>query len=232
MNNVYALPTGFVYLSEVDSTIAQEIRYAGVHNFIGRPVAGYQNAQCILTKDTALALAQVQKELQQSGLSLKVYDCYRPTRAVADFIGWSKDFRQQQMKKEFYPQINKTDFFHLGYVAEKSGHSRGSTVDLTIIPASAISETTLSSKKKLIACTAPYLQRFPDNSIDMGTGYDCMDEKSHRLNTTVGLVPFAHRMMLSKLMTQHQFAPYAEEWWHFTLKNEPYPNTYFNFLVA
>jgi len=231
LHEVYALPSGFIYLSQVDSSIVQEIRYAGKHNFIGRTIKGYQTPQCILTKEAALALAKVQKELQHSGLSLKVYDCYRPTRAVSDFMAWSKDVSQQQMKKEFYPEVNKADFFRLGYVAEQSGHSRGSTVDLTIIPSSSI-DSTSHPTKQLSACNAPYLQRQHDNSIDMGTDFDCMDEKSHRLDTTIGLIPFAHRMLLSKLMTHYGFVPYAQEWWHFTLQNEPYKNKYFNFPVT
>ncbi len=129
------MPAGFVWLKDVDPTIEQEIRYYGDHNFLGRPVAGYEAPECILTKQAAEALRAVQRELEGSRLSLKVYDCYRPQRAVDDFVAWSKDVADQTMKAEFYPRVDKARVFELGYIAEKSGHTRGSTVDLTIVPA-------------------------------------------------------------------------------------------------
>ena len=122
-----ALPNNFVYLKDIDPTIVQELRYAGYHNFIGRPIAGYNAAECILTKPAALQLAKVQQTLKVMGYSLKVYDCYRPQIAVDDFITWSEQSQLQQMKREFYPRINKADFFKLGYVAKRSGHSGAST---------------------------------------------------------------------------------------------------------
>lgn len=231
MHASYALPKGFVYLSDIDASILQDIRYASDHNFIGRPIHGYDAPRCILTKETAQALAKVQKELQPLSLSLKVYDCYRPVMAVQDFMAWSKDSKQQEMKAEFYPRVNKADFFRLGYVAEKSGHNRGSTVDLTLVTLPVVSQPAYHKGQPLLACTATYLQRYRDNSIDMGTGFDCMDILSHGLNRDVGDRAFKHRMMLRNLMIKHGFQPYEEEWWHFTLKNELYPNTYFNFPV-
>lgn len=222
------LPADFVELKQVAPTIRYEIRYAGAHNFLGRPVAGYGAARCLLTKKAALALANVQNVLQKSGLSLMVYDCYRPQQAVDDFIGWSQRPHQQSMKAEFYPRVEKQDFFKLGYVAERSGHSRGSTVDLTITPAAVLQASPYRRGQTLVACFAPYLKRFKDGSIDMGTGFDCMDKRSHPNNQQVGLVAYQHRQLLAKLMQQHGFQPYEKEWWHFTLKNEPYPNTYFN----
>jgi len=198
---IYALPNQFVYLKDVDPSILQEMRYAGYHNFIGRPIKGYETGTCILTKPAAQALSKVQHELLKQSLSLKVYDCYRPTMAVLDFITWSRDVKHQEMKQEFYPAINKADMFRLGYVAEKSGHSRGSTVDLTI------------------------------NSLEMGTNYDYMDTLSHADNREINAIAYQHRMLLRTLMMKHGFQPYEKEWWHFTLDNEPYPNTYFNFKV-
>lgn len=227
----YALPSGFVYLHQVDMGILQDIRYAGLHNFIGRPVKGYEAHECILTKQAAQALSLVQKELQKSSLSLKVYDCYRPTMAVADFIVWSHDSAHQEMKPEFYPRVNKADVFNLGYVAEKSGHSRGSTIDLTIVPYPAPNQASYRRGQHLISCIAPYHQRYQDNSIDMGTGFDCMDALSHGTNRTINKLAYEHRMFLRQLMINNGFEPYAYEWWHFTLKDEPYPTTYFNFKV-
>ena len=127
-------PADFVSLQQVDPSIVLEIRYFGHHNFLGRPVRGYRAASCWLTKEAAAAVESVQTELKRSGLSLKVYDCYRPQRAVDDFVLWARDLRDTKMKGEFYPRVDKADLFRDGYIAAKSGHSRGSTIDLTIIP--------------------------------------------------------------------------------------------------
>ncbi len=225
------LPEGFVYLKYIDASIQQDMRYATRHNFVGHPIDGYFAAECILTKSAAVALSQVQKELKASSLSLKVYDCYRPLQAVSEFIAWSQLPDQQQMKVEFYPRVDKADFFKLGYVAEKSGHTRGSTVDLTIVSIPVRQTAVYSGQKPLVACFAPFLARFQDGSIDMGTGFDCMDEFAHNDNTDVSVVAQMNRQLLKKLMEKHGFLPYEKEWWHFTLKNEPYLNTYFNFPV-
>lgn len=228
------LPSEFVYLKDIDASIVQEMRYAGSYNFIGHPIVGYHAATCILTQEAAAALHRVQTELKQSGLSLKVYDCYRPQRAVDDFMQWSQQPEQQAMKDEFYPRINKADVFKLGYVAAKSGHSRGSTVDLTLIPATATALPVAQQRppQNLVACFKPYLQRAADTSIDMGTGFDCLDPTAHGDNTEINLVACHHRQLLKAIMEKYGFAPYPQEWWHFTLANEPYPNTYFDFPVA
>jgi zinc D-Ala-D-Ala dipeptidase len=225
-------PEDFVYLREVAPSVHQDIRYATPHNFIGKPIHGYQAAECILTRRAAEALAKVQQELSQSGLSLKVFDCYRPQMAVDEFIAWSQNPKDQAMKQEFYPRVNKADFFTLGYVAAKSGHSRGSTVDLTIVPLNAAAPKSYKNGQTLRSCIGPYLQRFPDAGVDMGTGFDCMDELSHNDSEAVNTVAFYHRLMLQKLMEKYGFNPLQEEWWHFTLKNEPFPQTYFNFPIT
>lgn len=203
----------FVFLRAIDPTIQQDIRYAGSHNFVGRPIAGYLAPECILTKPAAAALTKVQHELRKLSLSLKVYDCYRPETAVQDFMAWSKLDNQQQMKQEFYPRVDKKDFFKLGYVAAKSSHSRGSTVDLTIVPISSMQAS------------------YHDNSIDMGTGYDYMDELSHFSNPNMNATAKKNRLLLRQIMQKYGFVPYEPEWWHFTLKDEPYKDTYFNFSI-
>lgn len=225
------LPENFVYLHSVDPTIIQEIRYDTNHNFIGRPIRGYHAEQCILTRPTALALHQVQQQLLPKNLSLKVFDCYRPQIAVNDFIIWSKQPQLQQMKAEFYPRVDKKDFFKLGYVAAKSGHTRGSTVDLTIVKLPLQSVQTYQVGEKLVSCLAPYSERFKDGGIDMGTGYDCMDKLAHGDNLNINEQAYENRQMLRALMQEYGFVPYPDEWWHFTLKDEPYPHTYFNFAV-
>lgn len=225
------LPQGFVYLKAIDPSILQDIRYAGYHNFIGHPIEGYEASECILTLQAANALKAVQAELQRSSLSLKVYDCYRPQMAVNNFITWSKDPKEQQMKMEFYPRVDKADFFKLGYVAEKSGHTRGSTMDITIVPIPTPEQAKYRPGQKLASCFSDYEKRFQDNMIDMGTGYDCLDETAHVNNQTISASAYENRQRLRTVMEKNGFAPYDNEWWHFTLKNEPYPNTYFNFKV-
>ncbi len=225
------LPHGFVYLKDIDPTIQQDIRYADHHNFIGRPITGYDAAECILSLPAAKALAEVQKDLHKMRYSLKVYDCYRPQMAVDDFIHWSQQPDQQQMKGEFYPRTAKTDFFSLGYVAKQSNHTHGSTVDLTIVPMHSESTEQYAQGQSLTACFAPYGERFHDGSLDMGTGYDCMDETAHGDNRDVSKIAQQHRALLRQVMGKHGFAPYAVEWWHFTLKNQPYPTTFFNFKI-
>ncbi|MFH1263458.1 MAG: M15 family metallopeptidase [Pseudomonadota bacterium] len=226
-----APPDNFVSIREVDPTIVLEIRYAGAHNFLGRPVNGYGAPACWLTKKAAAALQSVQAELQKFGLSLKVYDCYRPQRAVADFVAWAKDLNDTKMKKEFYPRVEKINLFRDGYIAEKSGHTRGSAVDLTIVPIPPPRQREFREKEKLIDCAVPRNKRFPDNTLDMGTGYDCFDPLAHPANQTVGIEQRKNRLLLKSIMEKNGFVGIAEEWWHFKLKEEPYPDTYFDFKV-
>ncbi len=226
------LPEGFVYLKEIDPSIQQEMRYKTNHNFIGRPIRGYQASTCILSKPAALALKEVQTELRQSNLSLKVYDCYRPQMAVDDFYQWSQNPAQQEMKIEFYPRVDKKELFNLGYIAAKSGHTRGSTMDLTIIPIPSSPQEKFQKGKKLVTCFSDYKTRFQDNTIDMGTGYDCLDPVAHDDTKEINLVSAHNRQLFRDIMEKYHFVPYSKEWWHFTLKDEPYPDTYFNFPVA
>jgi D-alanyl-D-alanine dipeptidase len=226
------LPPDFDYLHKVDPSILQDLRYAGNHNFIGRPIAGYKAGICILTHPSAIALKKVQNDLLKQGLTLKVYDCYRPVVAVKDFIHWSTLPKENEMKTEFFPRIDKAKLFEQGYVAEFSGHSRGSTVDLTIVDLVNLDEAPYHAGQPLVNCYAPWSKRFRDNSIDMGSGYDCLDEVSHTNSKQISSRARVNRLLLKRLMIKHGFVPYDKEWWHFTLKNEPFPKTYFNFPVA
>jgi D-alanyl-D-alanine dipeptidase len=225
------LPAGFVQLSNVDSTIIQEIRYYSAHNFVGRKITGYEAPECILTVEAAKNLSFVQQELLllEPPLTLKVYDCYRPQQAVDDFYNWSLNPQLTQMQLEFYPELNKSTLFDLGYIARKSGHSRGSTIDLTLVPYPPPAQPVYTPGMPLTPCTAPYELRFRDNSIDMGTGFDCFDPLAHTLNPNVHGEQLQHRLLLRKLMTKHSFNNYPLEWWHYTLIDEPFPNTYFDF---
>jgi D-alanyl-D-alanine dipeptidase len=225
------LPQGFVYLQDVDPTIIQEMRYAGNHNFIGTKIDGYHAAKCILTNEAAQALAKVQAELQKSSLSLKVYDCYRPQRAVNRFISWAHDISDTKMKKEFYPRVDKTNLFKDGYISAKSGHSRGSTVDLTIVALPIAKPEIYHDGDQLRECYLPASKRFHDNSLDFGTGYDCLDILSHPANQQVGSKQKKNRLMLKSIMKKNGFRSLETEWWHYTLNNEPFSDQYFDFEI-
>ncbi|GLY92476.1 M15 family metallopeptidase [Actinoallomurus iriomotensis] len=222
----------FVALSSVDPTIVQDIRYATPHNFTGRVVTGYQAPLCLLTVPAARALHRVQQGLLRRGYSLKVYDCYRPQRAVDRFVAWSGDPGDHAMKAEFYPEVDKSRLFDEGYIARQSGHSRGSTVDLSIVRLPATPTRPYRPGEHLTSCYAPKTQRFPDASIDMGTGFDCFDERAHTLDGRITGTAHTDRLWLKRLMEGAGFTGIPEEWWHFTYRQEPYPDTYFDVPVS
>lgn len=229
-----ALPDGFVHLSAVNPTIIQEMRYYSEHNFVGHKINGYAAPECILTVSAAKNLSFVQQELLSLDppLSIKVYDCYRPQRAVDEFYSWSLDPQLTQMQLEFYPDLNKSTLFDLGYIARKSGHSRGSTIDLTLVPYPPPAQPGYKPGMPLTPCIAPYGVRFDDNSIDMGTGFDCFNELAHTSNPNVHGVQLENRLLLKRIMNKHFFNNYALEWWHYTLIDEPFPDTYFDFEIT
>ncbi len=226
------LPHGFVYLHDIDNSILQEVRYAGFHNFVGRPLPSYHSSVIITTEPLALALKAVQEELKPFSLTLKVYDAYRPQDAVDAFDQWAQNPMDQLMKAEFYPHIHKKDVFDLGYIARRSSHTRGSAVDLTLVPLPVPHQPTWKPGDSLVDGGLSKDKRFPDNSIDMGTGFDYLDELSHTMNSALPLEVKGNRLLLKTLMEKHGFENYHKEWWHFGLMNEPYPDTYFNFPVA
>ncbi|WP_406150832.1 M15 family metallopeptidase [Streptomyces sp. NBC_01012] len=225
-------PREFVDLRSVDPTIITEMHYPTAHNFMGEPVDGYRQPVCILTRPAALALRTAQRSLLRQGYSLKVYDCYRPQRAVDHFVRWAQDLDDQTMKAEFYPAVDKTRLFEDGYIAENSGHSRGSTVDLTLVKLPALPTRPYQPGEELAPCFAPQSERFPDSSVDMGTGFDCFDTLSHTDDPRVQGVQRANRQFLKKTLTDLGFVNLAEEWWHFTYQPELFPDTYFDFPVA
>lgn len=225
------LPEGFVDVRDVAPSVLLDIRYFGPHNFVGQTVDGYHAPKCVLTKSAAEALSRVQEELKPFGLTLKIYDCYRPQRAVDHFVRWAKNVSDTRTKKEFYPTVDKKNLFKDGYIASRSGHSRGSTVDLTIVPMPVPLQAAYVPGQALAECFLPSEKRFRDNSIDMGTGFDCFHERSHPENPEIGLQQRINRMLLKVLMDKHGFKNLKEEWWHFTLRNEPYPDRYFDFVI-
>jgi D-alanyl-D-alanine dipeptidase len=224
------LPEGFVYLSDIDPSIEQEMRYAGAHNFTGRTVPGYDAAECVLVKPAAEALQAVQADLKDKALGLKVYDCYRPARAVAAFVNWAEEPDDPEAKPTYYPALQKRDLFP-GYIATRSGHSRGATVDLTLVPLGSSSPQEASLEESGAACTAPKPERTSDDSIDMGTSFDCFDKKANTDAAELTDEQRKNRALLVDVMSRHGFKNYDKEWWHFTLKGEPYPDTIFDFPI-
>jgi D-alanyl-D-alanine dipeptidase len=187
------------------------MRYAGAHNFVGARIDGYQRPVCLLTRPAAEALARVQRDLAASGFGLKVYDCYRPVRAVKHFMRWAREAHDTRTKAEFYPDIDKRRLFALGYIATRSGHSRGSTVDLGLVR--------LGDGRE------------PAVEVDMGTRFDTFSPRSWPGDPHVSAAARRNRALLAAAMRRHGFRPYAREWWHFTLRREPFPAEYFDFPV-
>ncbi len=218
------IPVGFVHLTDVARDVHLDIRYHSSTNFMGRPVQGYYAPTCILTTPAASRLRDIQLELRAQGLSLKVFDCYRPQQAVNDFVAWGKDLEDQLHKTEFYPEVPKSALFERGYIAEKSGHSRGSTVDLTlaaVVDQRGEYSTNLPIRGALL----------PNGEVDMGTAFDLFDVKSHTDHSDLSEEVRHNRQFLKRMMAKHGFRNLPEEWWHYTLNDEPYPDTYFNFPV-
>lgn len=206
--STWALPDGFVYLDHAIPGIKTDLRYASSNNFVGRPIIGYVSQRAVFTTPAAKALAGVQADLKPFGLELLVFDSYRPQQAVNDFVAWSKDLTDKRMKSVYYPAVDKTVLFPEGYIAERSGHSRGSTIDLTIV-------ASLGT----------------EHDLDMGTQFDYFGPESWPAYTEVTPQQRANRLLLRTLMMKNGFQPYEQEWWHFTLDHEPYPDTYFDFIV-
>ena len=226
----FALPQGFVYLRDVAPDIIEDMRYATTNNFIGNPIPGYKKGVCIVTRKAAEQLKKAQKEIKTKGYSLKVYDCYRPQRAVNYFYRWSQNNTDQRQKAAFYPREPKELLFKRNYIALSSGHSRGSTIDLTLVKLNNPAKKQNSPHLTRCYDTSPnYLN---DSSIDMGTRFDCLDPSAHIRYSHLSAIQKKNRSLLQQLMIKNGFKPYLYEWWHFTLKQEPYPNTYFDFPVS
>lgn len=220
------MPASFVYLRDVDPAIRQDMRYAGYNNFLGRPAEGYLAAECVLTLEAARALERAQNRLENRGLSLKVFDCYRPARAVAHFMRWVRD-PDGKNAAAFHPGLKKASLSRLGYIAGRSGHSRGSTVDLAIV------ETGPSPGAGSGSMTAgPCHRQSPaPGNLDFGTEFDCFHPRSHTASPDIGAKARENRKLLVETMQAAGFRNYHREWWHFTLETEPFPATYFDFPI-
>lgn len=201
------LPEGFVHITDVIPDVILDIRYAGKNNFIGEPVRGYIRPTAILSVPAAEALAGVQKELEAEGYGIKVFDAYRPQKAVDHFVEWAQKKDDTLQKRNFYPEIPKKELFSRGYISSRSGHSRGSTVDLSLVD--------LQSGKQ----------------VDMGGDYDFFGERSHHDTGNITAEQKKNRELLKSKMQKFGFVPYQQEWWHYTFQPEPYPDTFFDFEV-
>ena len=218
------IPKDFVYLRDVDPSIEQDMRYAGADNFTAEPVPGYDAAECVLVREVAEALKAAQATLKPMGLSLKVYDCYRPAQAVAAFVAWARKPVSPQAKLAYYPELPKSDLFP-DYIATKSGHSRGATVDLTLVKLGSSPETDRATDS--VACNAEP----SGNDLDMGVGFDCFDPKANTDAPNLAPGQRRNRELLLEVMSRHGFKNYPKEIWHYTFQPEPYPDTYFDFPI-
>jgi D-alanyl-D-alanine dipeptidase len=200
-------PTDFLDVGAVLGKARFDVRYHGTDNFVGARVDGYEAARCFLTRPACAALADVARAVEREGLSLLIYDCYRPARAVAHFARWAADAADLKTRADYYPELEKTELFSLGYIAARSGHSRGSTLDLTL---------------------ADLRSGVP---LDMGTPFDLFSSRSWPGSADVTAEQRANRDFLADVMGRHGFDPFHMEWWHFTLRGEPFPDTYFDFPI-
>ena len=200
--------SGFVSIGDAIPDVLLDIRYYSAFNFIGERIDGYEEPIALLTREAAEALKAVSDEAMGLGFRLKVFDAYRPQKAVDHFVRWAKDPADIRMKRYFYPDLEKKDIIPRHYIAEHSGHSRGGTVDLTLFD--------MASQRDL----------------DMGGTFDFFGERSHPDYAGVSELQHENRMLLQRLMVKHGFRPLDSEWWHFTLENEPWPDTYFTFPVT
>ena len=200
------LEDGFVYLKDIDDSIIVDLKYYSSENFTGRFVDGYLANKAILTNETAIALSNAQKDFNKLGYSLILYDAYRPQSAVDFFVRWSTNLNDTLFKNLYYPDIKKSNLFKLGYIAYKSGHSRGSTIDVSLVD--------ITTNKE----------------IDMGTIFDYFGIESHTFYDNLTENQKANRLLLYEIMSNNGFQNYSKEWWHYTLKNEPFQK-YFDFLI-
>lgn len=203
-----SIPEGFVVVSDVIPDVIQEIRYYSTYNFVGTRIDGYLEPICILTEEAAIALKAVNDELKSKGYVLKLYDGYRPQRAVDHFVRWAENVSDTLYKASFYPEVDKSKLFELEFIFSRSGHSRGSTIDLTLV------------------------NKLTGKELDMGGVFDYFGDLSHPDYEGITAEQKANRMILREAMLNHGFVPLESEWWHFTLNNEPYPDTYFDFVIA
>lgn len=226
--NAEPLPAGFVWLRELAPGIAQDIRYATPFNFTGAVVPGYGRGECVLAREAAEALIRAERRLARRGFGLKLFDCYRPARAVVAFNDWVKRPGAADLGRIFHPGIARGDLVAKGYIAGNSSHSRGSTVDVGLVRAG---EAAVPTPVDAGACDGPLAIRPRESSLDLGTSFDCFSEKSALRHSGVTAEARRNRETLAAAMAAEGFRGYGKEWWHFTLAKEPFPKTPFDFPI-
>ena len=216
-------PPGFLYLRDIDPTIEQDLRYAGSDNFVGHPLPGYEAAECVLRVAAARALQAVQADLAQQGFGIKVYDCYRPARAVGDMVTWAAEDAADPNDERFFPRVSKRALLRDGYIAKRSTHSTGLAVDLTLVRRGESAKSGQPSGP----CRGPV-----DDSLDMGTTFDCFDPMAQTVNSAVDNVARQHRALLLAVMQRHGFSNYSREWWHFSYRDDHAAHVDFDFSIV
>ncbi len=216
----------FVTLTDAVPDAILEIRYFSTYNFVGARMDGYEEPTALLTREAAAALKDVSDEVRSKGYRLKIYDAYRPQQAVDHFVRWAANLPDTMMKPYFYPDLDKSVLFEQGYIAAKSGHTRGSTVDLTLFDMKTERELDMGGTFDWFGP-----ESHPDFCGDPETGTYTGDNSKSPAHRSITAEQFANRMILRKAMLSHGFKPVDTEWWHFTLKDEPFPDRYFTFPV-
>ena len=225
------LPPDFVNLREVAPDILQDIRYAGPDNFTGQKVPGYDANECLLKRPVAEALKKVQVELRRQSLGLKVYDCYRPARATLAFLRWI-GARSGPRTARYFPRVDRAKLHSLGYISSSSAHSQGLAVDLTLVRVPPPLQAPFDPRIRYGDCTGRAIDRSPDNSIDMGTSFDCFDVMSHAGSAALSPEQRDARALLREMMKKHGFQGYGREWWHFTFAAGTSRGPSFDFVIA
>ncbi len=230
--DIISRPSRFVMVNGIIPSALFVMKYFAFDNFVGTKVDGYTDPVCFLTKEAAMALKAVYEDVRKRGYTLKIFDCYRPQRAVDHFVRWASNTKDQKHKLQYYPNEDKSQLIKKGYIAEKSGHSRGSTIDLTLaVPTQKQKE--VESQTGFFAFIKSFFTMddymYDAKELDMGTRFDYFDTLSHTINSRITKKQQANRLLLKQVMEKYGFVNYDKEWWHYTLKDEPYPDTYFNF---
>ena len=225
------VPDAFIDVRTVAPDIQLEMRYVTDDNFVGAPVDGYLDPICYLVRPAANALAKVQEVVKRDGYGLVMFDCYRPQRAVNHFVRWAEG-KDAGTKQQYFPDLDQSQLFELGYIAKRSGHSRGSTVDVGLLKLSSNDPSDDLGQERSAKCQRRFERSKAAGHVDFGSDYDCFDAMSHTASQEVSQHAMTNRRYLVEVMARFGFENYDKEWWHFTYRPEPFPETYFDFPVA
>ena len=224
------VPDAFINVQSIAPDIQLEMRYVTDDNFVGAPVDGYLDPICYLARPAAAALAKVQETVTRDGYGLVMFDCYRPQRAVNHFVRWSEG-KGAATKQQYFPDLDQSQLFELGYIAKRSGHSRGATVDVGLLKLSSNHSGDDFGRERPAKCQHRFERSKAEGHVDFGSDYDCFDAMSHTASQEVSQHAITNRRYLVEVMARFGFENYDKEWWHFTYRPEPFPETYFDFPI-